>query len=102
MYVSNNATAVCMYVCMYCKNVDMNVFECMYVCIKVTHLSCGALLGQLGLLGSKAAHTSIQLERFARMLHLILVKLLFQMLTPENIYVCIQCRYVYVCTCMYV
>ena len=33
MYVSNNATAVCMYVCMYCKNVDINVFECMYVCM---------------------------------------------------------------------
>ncbi len=57
MYVSNNATAVCMYVCMYCKNVDINVFECMYVCIKVTHLSCRALLGQLGLLGSQAAHS---------------------------------------------
>ena len=97
---------VCMYVRMYCKNVDINVFECMYVCmyvcIKVTHRSCRALLGQLGLLGSQAAHTSIQLERFARMLHLILVKLLFQMLTPENIYVCIQCMYVYVCICMYV
>ena len=35
MYVSNNATAVCMYVCMYCKNVDINVFECMYVCMYV-------------------------------------------------------------------
>ena len=73
---------------MYCRYVDINVYVCIYVCkyvcMIVTHLSCGALLGQLGLLGSKAADTSIQLERFARMLHLILMKLLFQLLTPET------------------